>query len=387
MRVSLPEEFAQTALQCDPDIQRILESPTERYQYVPLRALPRFQQVQTVVQGTTSERLSGSDLSHLVMQEERVVHQQLPASLECWPLSQARRLLGSSLQRRLDQANEEEPDLMARLAQVGAPEPLVLYIPPRTVLESPIRVQIISGQEGWSRQRFIVIAGAQAQVHIQVEQRSDAVVASSWEIWQEQSSQVTVQQLDDAFGHWAFTAVRAELKRDSRFTWRSASRGGQTVRWDLAVKLLQEGAEADLSGFWNLNASQVHSHVKVEHCAPSCRSNQLFKGISDEGAVSSFEGLIHVRREAQQTNAYQLNQNLLVHPSAKAFSKPSLDILADDVRATHGSTTGRLDPEQQFYLESRGVPRRQAKQLLTRAFCETLLRVLPEAWQQRLIAS
>lgn len=386
MKAWLSEEFTRTALQLDPDIQKVLESPTERYQYVPCRDIPQFQQVQEG-DGPEASAAHGSEHWQLILRAGEVVHQQIPAPLECWPLTQARRLLGSSLQRRLDQANDEEPDLMARLTQRGAPEPLVLYIPPRTVLESPVRVQIVSGHEGWSLKRLILIVGAQAQAQIQVEQQSHAVLASSWEIWQEQSSHLAVQQLDESQGHWAFTAVRAELKRDSHFSWKGASRGGATVRWDLAVKLLQEGAEADLSGFWNLEASQVHSHVKVEHCAPLCRSNQLFKGISDQGAVSSFEGLIHVRREAQQTNAYQLNQNLLVHPSAKAFSKPSLDILADDVRATHGSTTGRLDPEEQFYLVSRGLPRSQAKKLLTRAFCQSLLRSLPESWQLRLMPS
>jgi Fe-S cluster assembly protein SufD len=387
MKLRLSEECARTLLEQDSAIQQLLECSTERYQYVPLRLLPEFKQPECVTPAIHQASADASGPLHLVMKGGRIVHQHLPTSVECWPLEQARRLLGPSLQRRLDQANEQEPDLMARLAQRLAPEPLVLYIPPRTMLDSPIRVHICSTEGGWSLQRFIVIAGAQADCRIQIEQQSQAITASSWEIWQEESSNVTVEQLDEAPGHWAFTALRAELKRHAHLTWRGASRGGRAVRWDLSVRLLQEGAETDLSGFWSLEGSQVHSHVKVEHCAPSCRSNQLFKGINDEGAVSSFEGLIHVRREAQQTNAYQLNQNLLVHPLAKAFSKPSLDILADDVRATHGSTTGRLDPEQQFYLESRGVPRSQAKRLLTRAFCETLLRDFPETWQGRLISS
>ncbi len=244
----------------------------------------------------------------------------------------------------------------------------------------------ILGQEmKWALQRIIVIVGAHTQVRLQVDQSSAHVISSSWEAWLEENAHLEIMQLDRAPHQWAFTAVRGDLKRHSTLKWLGASNGGSCVRWDLRVRLGGEGAQADLAGFWNLREqAQVHTHVHVEHAAPQCQSNQLFKGINEAGSCSSFEGLIQVQQIAQKTNAYQLNQNLLVHPTARANSKPSLDILADDVRATHGSTVGRLDPDQLFYMTSRGVPYQQAKRMLTSAFCADLSNRLPQDWQEQL---
>jgi Fe-S cluster assembly protein SufD len=359
-------------------LRELAQAATERFQYQALRQLPAI--------ALASEKFPPQDVGgELVLINGQIAVQRLPDGLECWPMEQARRLLGAALTRRLEANQLAEPDLFARLAQDLAPQPVVLYVPPRTVLSQPIRMQIASDETGWGFQRLVVIVGAQAEVSFEIEQTTACAQSSCWEWALEEQASVQVRQIDESPNGWAFTAVRAELKRTASFEWLGASRGGPGVRWDLQVKLAQEGAKATLQGFWNLsNEAQVHSHVLIEHAAPHCESNQLFKGVNGAHSCSSFEGLIKVASIAQKTNAYQLNQNLLIHPSARANSKPSLDILADDVRATHGSTTGRLEPDQLFYLVSRGVPATRAKAMLTQAFCQELLDRLPASWRNRL---
>ena len=150
--------------------------------------------------------------------------------------------------------------------------------------------------------------------------------------------------------------------------------GAKTVREDYKIALNGENGEADLNGLWVLKEkNECHVNVMIEHVAPHCRSNQLFKGVLDDFARSSFEGKIWVRKEAQKTDAFQLNNNLLLSDHANADSKPNLEIFADDVKASHGSTMGQVDEEQLFYLKTRGFSKEVAEKFLVRAFCQEVL--------------
>ena len=111
----------------------------------------------------------------------------------------------------------------------------------------------------------------------------------------------------------------------------------------------------------------------MEHRAEEARSFQKFKGILSDAARSSFTGLIHVHQEAQRTDSYQLNQNLVLSDRAWAYAKPNLQILADDVKASHGATVGQLDPDSLFYLKSRGIDEAAARALLVTGFTSELI--------------
>ncbi len=121
------------------------------------------------------------------------------------------------------------------------------------------------------------------------------------------------------------------------------------------------------------NREQSHINIYMDHSAPSCISRQFFKNVLAAQSLSSFTGKIYVKRAAQKTEAYQLNQNLLLSDQATANSKPNLEIFADDVKASHGATVSQLDDEQAFYLRTRGVSAQEAKSLLTIGFCREVL--------------
>jgi Fe-S cluster assembly protein SufD len=154
----------------------------------------------------------------------------------------------------------------------------------------------------------------------------------------------------------------------------SISLGGGLVRNDVNAVLDGEGIDCILNGLYLVEGRQhVDNHMRVEHAKPHCASHELYKGILDGKARAVFSGLIHVHKGAQKTDAKQSNRNLLLSRDAIANSNPQLEIYADDVKCTHGSTVGQLDDDAVFYLRSRGIGEDAARSLLTYAFASDIV--------------
>lgn len=135
-----------------------------------------------------------------------------------------------------------------------------------------------------------------------------------------------------------------------------------------------EFCETHLSGFYLArNGAHVDNHTLVDHAMPECYSNELFKGILSGPSTGVFNGKVLVRQDAQKTNAYQSNKSVLLDEEARMYSKPELEIYADDVRCSHGATTGELDKEAMFYLRARGIREHQARLMLLEAFAGDVL--------------
>ena len=150
------------------------------------------------------------------------------------------------------------------------------------------------------------------------------------------------------------------------------------IRNELAVGLAGEGAETELRGlFVGRDRRHVDNHTLVDHAMPHCASNELYKGVLRDRARGVFRGRVVVRPDAQKSDARQSNPNLLLSDRAEIDSKPQLEIHADDVKCSHGSSTGRLDEEALFYLCSRGIGLAEARALLTRGFASEITRGLP----------
>jgi Fe-S cluster assembly protein SufD len=160
--------------------------------------------------------------------------------------------------------------------------------------------------------------------------------------------------------------------------------GGPLVRNDLYVRLEQSGAEAYVNGLSVLHGSDVaDNHTAVDHIAPHCHSEELYKGIYHDASTGIFNGKILVRPHAQKTTAYQSSRSLLLGARAQVNAKPQLEIWADDVKCSHGATTGQLDPEAIFYLRSRSLSPEQARELLVDAFAKEMYDRLPENGERR----
>lgn len=278
---------------------------------------------------------------------------------------------------------KEETDPFAVLNQVLQRDGLFLYLPPKTVLETPIQILHFIDTPDAHRAvmpRIQCFVGTQSQIEVISTQ---AVIAGN-AYWINQVTDFVIE--DDAhvkYTHvslnepedvWHLEAVRASLKRNSTFKTVNVTDGSQGVRNDYKVILNGENGDATLNGVWMLAGNrEAHCHVLMDHQAPQCRSMQFFKGAVNDMARSSFEGKILVRQLAQQTNAFQLNNNLLLGERSMAYSKPNLEIFADDVKASHGSTVGQIDAEQLFYLQTRGFSVEEAQNLLVYGFCQEVI--------------
>ena len=159
------------------------------------------------------------------------------------------------------------------------------------------------------------------------------------------------------------------------------SLNGGLVRNNLNVILDAKNCEAHLYGlYFQSGHSHIDNHTIVDNIKPNCLSNELYKGILNDNATGVFNGKIFVRQLAQKTNAYQSNKNILLSDSSSVNTKPQLEIFADDVKCTHGCTVGRLNEEGLFYLQSRGISEKTARNLLLSAYASDILeQVKPEA--------
>jgi Fe-S cluster assembly protein SufD len=173
---------------------------------------------------------------------------------------------------------------------------------------------------------------------------------------------------------WHVATLHARLARDSRFHSHNVSFGAAIVRNDIGAVLDGENAECHLYGLTLADGRQVvDNHTSLDHAKPHCPSWEMYKAILAGQARSIFNGRILVRQDAQKTDAKQSNRNLILSREALAFTRPQLEIYANDVKCTHGATIGRLDEEQLFYLRSRGIRRAEANELLIHAFAAEVL--------------
>lgn len=302
------------------------------------------------------------------------------------PIHEATRTYNSLLQNQWTRWIKEETDPFALLNGALHQEGLFLYIPPKTVVDVPIQIlHLIDTPDQLVTPRVHLFLGAHSQatllatlaplsgeayclnqvVEIAIEE------GASLKYIETNSKEIPSKA-------WHFEAVRATLKRDSAFETVCVTEGSSSVRHDYRVALTGENAEVKLNGIWMLSENrEAHTHILVDHQAPHCRSMQFFKGALDDFSKSSFEGKIFVRQAAQKTEAFQLNNNLLLNDRAQAYSKPNLEIFADDVKASHGATVGQLNEEQLFYLKTRGFSIRDAKSLLTYSFCKEVIDLIP----------
>ncbi len=169
-------------------------------------------------------------------------------------------------------------------------------------------------------------------------------------------------------------ATEVQQAANSRFSSTTLTLGGRMVRNNLNVAQNGSGCHTDMYGLYMLHGKQhVDNHTLVDHRQPHSTSNELYKGIMDDQSTGVFNGKIYVQQAAQKTNAFQSNKNVLLTNGATIFTKPQLEIWADDVKCSHGATTGQLDEEQLFYLQSRGIDAVTARALLLFAFAADII--------------
>ena len=181
-----------------------------------------------------------------------------------------------------------------------------------------------------------------------------------------------IQNEGDNAYHVGTTQV--EQKNHSRLYSSTISWGGSLLRNNLNSVINGEGIDCYFRGFYLTKGEQiVDNHTLADHAMPNSHSNEFYKGILDDKGTGIFNGKIMVRQDAQKTNAYQTNKNVLLTNEATINSKPQLEIFADDVKCSHGATTGQINPDEIFYLRARGISEYEAKKLLLSAYAHEII--------------
>lgn len=306
----------------------------------------------------------------------------LPPQTVLLGLDEASRTHASFLQSHLSQFLKEENDPIALANLSLCDQGAFFYFPPKLKAKAPIQTLFVFSdlESIISSPRLYIAVGAHSQLewivtsHLFKTDVSHFFLPSTHISLEEGSSLHLVNAVDCPENSWRMESLRAGLKKNARLHSLNVTFGAKTDRQSYRIHLKGENSEADLNGLWLLNKNHTaHTHAIIEHEAPHTRSMQLFKGVLSGSSQSSFEGKILVRPEAQKTEAYQLNKNLILNHGAIANSKPNLEIFADDVKASHGATVSQLDQEQLFYLKTRGIDLDQAKRLLIGGFCRELI--------------
>ena len=173
---------------------------------------------------------------------------------------------------------------------------------------------------------------------------------------------------------WNFSHERARVGRDGNLDWIFGAVGSHLTKNFSELDLVGEGATGRMSGFYFTDGNQHLDHdTQQNHMAPHTTSDMLFKGALKDQSRSVWQGMIYVAPGAQKTDGYQANRNLVLSRQARADSIPGLEILADDVRCTHGATVGKIDANQVFYLQSRGIPYPDAERLIVEGFFDPIM--------------
>lgn len=293
------------------------------------------------------------------------------------PFKEAMRSYGALLQKGFKEALQEETNPFALLNTAFAAEGLFLYIPPGKSIELDWTLPSVeAGACSFPKLEIYVGKGASFTATCQFKGEGSYFHNQHIQITLDEGAHASLsEQLEHSSEGFAMHTLRAKLKRDAIFKSFVFSKGAALERHDARVVLLGENSEADLRGLSLPGGKdEIHHYLHMRHAAPQCRSNQHFKTALMGRARSSFEGKIYVDQIAQQTEAYQLNNNLLLSPKAQAMSKPNLEILADDVKASHGATCAQPRGEELFYMRARGFSEKEARKHLARGFCRELLK-------------
>jgi Fe-S cluster assembly protein SufD len=291
------------------------------------------------------------------------------------------------LSKLLGRIVSSEEDKFTALAAALAKDGVFLYVPKNVVIDKPLHSLYWGAGENTAFINHILVwleDGAQATfVHESSSPKGgldsqvfhDGIV----EIYVGKNAHLNFVELQ-SWGQnvWSFTRERAKVMGDGKLDWIFGAMGTQLTKNFSDIDLVEPGAEGRISGFYFANGTQHLDHdTQQNHLAGNTISDLLYKGALMDESRSVWQGMIYVAPGADGTDGYQANRNLILSKGARADSIPGLEILADDVRCTHGATVGKIDEDELFYLYSRGIPKDEARQLIVMGFFERIMDRIP----------
>jgi Fe-S cluster assembly protein SufD len=289
------------------------------------------------------------------------------------------------LKKLIGQIVKADDGKFAALASAFAENGVLLYVPKNVHVEQPLHSVLWGPGANLAHFSHLIVfveSGASVTyVHeaASPEESGHAMHAGIVEIHVGENANLRFVELQSWGRHvWNFSHERARVERGGNLDWIFGAVGSRLTKNFSDLDLAGEGAVGRMSGFYFTDGTQHLDHdTQQNHFAPHCTSDLLFKGALKGKSRSVWQGMIYVAPNAQKTDGYQANRNLVLDDQARADSIPGLEILADDVRCTHGATVGKLEQEPLFYLKSRGIPQKEAEQLVVEGFFDPIMQRIP----------
>ncbi len=301
-------------------------------------------------------------------------------------LETARREQPQILEKVMGKIVRPEEGKFAALAAAFAQNGVLLYVPRGVTVEQPLHSLIWGAGSELAHLSHLMVyleeGAAATYVHeaaSPVDGQGDELHAGIVEIYVGPSARLRFVELQ-SWGEnvWNFSHERAQVDRDGNLDWIFGAIGSKLTKNFSDLDLIGRGATGRMSGFYFTDHQQHLDHdTQQNHNAPNTTSDLLFKGALLGESRSVWQGMIYVAPGAQKTDGYQANRNLVLSANARADSIPGLEILADDVRCTHGATVGKIDEDEVFYLMSRGLERTGAERLIVEGFFDPIMQRIP----------
>lgn len=275
---------------------------------------------------------------------------------------------------------EEKNDLLAHLNASAASEIIEITLPKKVILDDFISIVHLSNFSGeFATPRLHITCEKFSQGHFIEIFTGDAlsnynnISVTNFDIQTAAIINHTKVQIEGSES-FHFGSLNAVVANDAIFNSFTFNSGAKKSRNNICVKLEAQGAKTSVHGLYAQRGSQhCDNFTTIEHNAAHTESAQLFKGILDDSSRGVFTGKVFVAKDAQKINSEQLNKNLILSKKAHADSRPQLEVNADDVKCSHGATIGQMNPEEAFYLMSRGLSKERCQKLLIHAFCSDVL--------------
>lgn len=283
--------------------------------------------------------------------------------------------------RYYGKAASTEKDAIVALNTMLSQDGFVLYVPKNVSVERPIQLVNVfrSDVDTMANRRILVIMESHSSAKLLVCDHSmddvKFLATQVVEVFAGEGSFFDYYDLEESsVSTTRFASVHVKQEANSNVLVNGITLNNGLTRNNYYIELNGEYAETTLCGMSILDKEQqVDTYSHITHAVPHCVSNELFKNVLNEHSVGAFSGRILVKEEAQKTEAYQTNRNLCVTRDARMYSKPQLEIYADDVKCSHGMTTGQIDENALFYMQSRGISRDEARMLLSVAFTSDVI--------------
>jgi Fe-S cluster assembly protein SufD len=300
------------------------------------------------------------------------------------------------------------PDLVEKYLGKNAPtddEPFValntafsqdgifLYIPEGIRMEKPIQIinLLLSDKNQMVQHRNLLVLEPHASAQVIICDHTLSphmfLTNSVTEVYTGENADMDLLRLQNEHNNSCqVTNTWIRQDRNSRCQHGTITLHGGIVRNNLRINMEEEGAETSALGLFLIDKMQhVDSYTVIDHSKPHCTSNQYYKGVLDDTSTGAFNGKIHVHPDAQKTEAFQTNNNILLSETARMHTKPRLEIYADDVKCSHGATVGQLDEEALFYLQSRGIQKEESRLMLMDAFTwDVISKIKQSSLQERI---